>query len=97
MSDRGALFLFSLIVIVACLAVAAWLIVSGQASYVDGLFLLLSCLVVAFAFGLYLRYVIKNAMAATRLAITAKTAPARTEKPAPAAAAATPVIAGKAR
>lgn len=96
MSDRGALFLFSLGVIVACLAVAVWLAVTGQAAYIDGLFLLLSCLAVAFAFGLYVRYIIKSAMAGTPTAATEKSA-AATKKPAPPVPAATEQLAGKTR
>ena len=93
MSDRGALFLFSLIAIVAGLVVAVWLVANGQARSVDGLFLLLSSLVVAFAFGLYVSYVIKSATAATRTPAE-KTAAVATNKPAPAAAQA---VASKAR
>jgi len=97
MSDRGALFLFSLIVIVACLVVAVWLVVNGQAAYVDGLFLLLSCLVIAFAFGLYVRYVINRAMASTRAAATEKVPAAVLEKAAPAVPGGAGQLAGKAR
>jgi len=97
MSDRGVLFVFSLIAIVACLAAAVWLVASGQARYVDGLFLLLSSLVIALAFALYLSYVVKSAMASTRGAAPEKPAPSKTDKPAPAAPAAPPAIAGKAR
>ena len=63
MSDRGILFLFSVVVGIASFAAAAWLLVTGQAGTVDGLFLLLTCLLVAFAFGLYLAFVIRQAMA----------------------------------
>jgi len=97
MSDRGVLFVFSLIAIVACLVVAVWLVASGQARSVDGLFLLLSSLVIALAFVLYMGYVIKSAMAATRAPASEKAVPATAAKPAPAAAAAAPAIAGKAR
>lgn len=62
MSDRGFLFIFSCVVILASLAAAVWLIATGQAATVDGLFLLLTCLSVAFAFGLYLRFMMKSAM-----------------------------------
>jgi hypothetical protein len=97
MSDRGALFLFSLIVIVACLVVAVWLIANGQARYIDGLFLMLSCLVVAFAFGLYVRYIIMNAMTGTRAAATEKAPAAVPEKAAPAVPGGAGQLAGKAR
>jgi len=64
MSDRGVLLLFSLVVILAAASVAVWLIATGQVAYIDGLFLFLCCLVVALAFSLYVRYLIRNAMAA---------------------------------
>ena len=65
MSDRGLLFLFSCAVIVASLGAAVWLIATGQAATVDGLFLLLTCLTVAAAFALYLMYMIRRAMEPT--------------------------------
>lgn len=64
MSERGVLFLFSLCVVMASLVAAAWLVVTGQAAYIDGLFLLLCCLISAAAFSLYLRYLIRKAMEA---------------------------------
>ena len=89
MSDRALLFLFSILATLGALAAAAWLLASGQAGSVDGLFLLLSCLLTALAFGLYIGFVIRNAraQAAAPVAQTAKAsaaAPAQT-KPAPAA------------
>jgi predicted lipid-binding transport protein (Tim44 family) len=65
MSDRGFLFLFSLLMILGGLAAAAWMFVSGQAATVDGLFLTLTALLVALAFGLYVRFMIRRAMEAT--------------------------------
>jgi hypothetical protein len=59
--------------------------------------LLLSCLVVAFAFGLYVRYIIKSAMASTPTAETKKSAVADPKKPAPAMPAESEQLAGKAR
>lgn len=64
MSDRGILLLFSLGVILAALEVAAWLISTGQTAYIDGLFLLLCCLVLVLTFGLYVRYLVRSAMQA---------------------------------
>lgn len=61
MSDRGILFLFSILVTIAALGAAGWLIATGQAAYVDGLFLTLTCLVVAFSFGLYIAFLIRRA------------------------------------
>jgi hypothetical protein len=78
-SDRAILFLFSVLVEIASLAAAGWLLATGQAGSVDGLFLLLTCLLVALAFGLYLAFIIRRAMepeTAPPAAQTAKTAPA---------------------
>jgi hypothetical protein len=88
-SDRAILFLFSVVVEIASLAAAGWLLVSGQAASVDGLFLLLTCLLIALAFGLYLVFMIRRAMepvaapAAAKPAKASASAPAQT-KPAPA-------------
>ena len=62
MSDRGFCFSFSCIVILASLAAAGWLLATGQAATVDGLFLLLTCLLVAAAFALYVMFMIRRAM-----------------------------------
>jgi hypothetical protein len=62
MSDRGALFLFSLFMIVASLGAAAWLFMTGQAGTVDGLFLVLTALLSAAVFALYVKFVIGRAM-----------------------------------
>jgi hypothetical protein len=62
MSDRGFCFSFSCLVILASLVAAGWLLATGQAASVDGLFLLLTCLLVAFAFGLYVMFMIRRAM-----------------------------------
>lgn len=78
MSDRGVLFLFSLLMILASLGAAAWLLVTGQAGTVDGLFLLLTALLNAAVFGLYVKFVIGRAMEAQKKA----------QAPAPASAAA---------
>ena len=73
MSDRGILFLFSLFMIVVSLGVVVWLLISGQAGTVDGLFMVLTALITAAAFGLYVKFVIARAM--------------EVKKPSPAAAA----------
>ena len=79
MSDRAILFLFSVFVEIASLAAAGWLLATGQAGTVDGLFLLLTCLLIALAFGLYLLFMIRRAMepapAPAPAAQTAKTTP----------------------
>lgn len=62
MSDRAFLFLFSLAVVVAALGAAAWLVATYQVGTVDGLFLFSSCTVIALAFGLYLRWMIRSAL-----------------------------------
>ncbi len=77
MSDRGFLFLFSLLMIVAGVAAAAYLFATGQAGTVDGLFLTLTALLLAVCFALYVIYVIRRAMEAAKTAAPAtKTAPA---------------------
>jgi hypothetical protein len=80
MSDRGFLFLFSILMILGGLGAAVWLILTGQALTVDGLFLLLTALLTAVVFGMYAMYVIHRAMAAA----------AQPAKPAPKASAAAP-------
>ncbi|HXA05788.1 MAG TPA: hypothetical protein VNY30_13150 [Bryobacteraceae bacterium] len=62
MSDRGFCFLFSCAVILASLGATGWLLATGQAATVDGLFLMLMSLTVAAAFALYVMYMIKRAM-----------------------------------
>ena len=62
MSDRALLFIFGIIVILVCLGSCAALLINGQAESVDGLFLILMCLSIALAFGLYLMFMIKRAM-----------------------------------
>jgi membrane protein implicated in regulation of membrane protease activity len=62
MSDRGWLFVGSVVIVVAALGCSAWLVATRQAAHVDGLFLLLTSLVVAFAFSLYIFFVIKQAV-----------------------------------
>jgi hypothetical protein len=83
MSDRGFLFLFSVFMIVASLATAVWLGISGQALTVDGLFLVLVALLTALVFLLYVVFMIRRAMDPP-----AKPAPAKAPSKAPAPAAA---------
>jgi hypothetical protein len=64
MSDRGFLFLFSILMIVAGVGAAVWLVLTGQALTVDGLFLVLTALLIALVFGLYIMYAIRAAMQA---------------------------------
>jgi len=66
MSDRGILFLFSIVMIVASLGAAGWLIATGQAGTVDGLFMVLTALIVAASFALYIMFVIHRALEAAK-------------------------------
>jgi Na+-transporting methylmalonyl-CoA/oxaloacetate decarboxylase gamma subunit len=84
MSDRGFLFLFSIFMIVAGIGATVWLFATGQALTVDGLFLVLTALLTALVFALYVMFVIHRAMeaAAKPAAAPAKAAPASPAKPA---------------
>jgi len=62
MSDRVAVFVFSLLLVVGGLIADAWLIVTNQVGSFDGLFLFCSSSVIAFAFGLYIRWFILSAV-----------------------------------
>jgi hypothetical protein len=84
MSDRGILFLFSFLMILGGLAASVWLLATGQAATVDGLFLLLTALLVAASFLLYVAFVIRRAMEVEKPAAPAK-APAAAKTPAVAA------------
>jgi hypothetical protein len=66
MSDRAALFLFSLLMIVVSLGAVVWLFVTGQAGTVDGLFLVLTALLGAAVFALYVKFMIGRAMEAQK-------------------------------
>ena len=73
MSDRVWLFLFSILMILAGLGAAVWLVISGQALTMDGLFLILVALLVALVFALYIKFMIRTAIeAATKAAEPAK-------------------------
>lgn len=98
MPERGLLFVFSVAVIFASLTAAVWLMATGQADSVDGLFLLISCLVLALAFGLYARYLIRSAIETGAPVTTTAKAPAAAEKKAaPPMPVATEQTAGQAR
>lgn len=86
MSDRGFLFLFSIVMILGSLAAAGWLFVSGQAATVDGLFLLLTVLLIALCFALYLKFMIGKAMEPSKAPAKAPAKPAPAAKTAPAPA-----------
>lgn len=62
MPTRGLLFLFSVAIATGTLVVAGWLLTTRQAASFDGLFLFLSSLLVALAFSLYARFLIREVM-----------------------------------
>jgi hypothetical protein len=70
MPDRAFLFLFSLLMIAAGVGATVWLLATGQAGTVDGLFLVLTALLIAAAFGLYVVFLVRRAMAESRPAAT---------------------------
>jgi len=76
MSDRGFLFLFSLAMIAVGVAATGYLIATGQALTLDGLFLILTALLLAAGFALYLAYMVRRAMEAPKPAPPAAKAPA---------------------
>jgi len=87
MSDRGFLFLFSVLTIIGSLAYCGWVIASGQALTMDGLFMLLTALLVAAVFGLYLKFMIGREIEAQKAAgePAKPAAPAKAKPAAPAA------------
>ena len=92
MTDRAILFFFSVLMVIVSLAASAWLLVTGQAGTVDGLFLLLTCLLVAAAFALYLMFMINRAKESLQQAAQPAKGAATAPKAAPkAATSATPV------
>jgi membrane protein DedA with SNARE-associated domain len=70
--------------IVGGLAAAGWLVASGQAGTVDGLFLVLTALLVAVVFGLYVKYMIGRAMEEAKSPLAPQHAKAPNAKTAPA-------------
>ena len=67
MWGRALSFLLSLGFVSVALVVGAWLIAAGELKSFDGLFLFCTCLVIVFAFGLYLRWLIRTAMSEAHL------------------------------
>ena len=67
MWGRAPSFLLSLGCVSAGLAVGGWLIADGEVRSFDGLFLFCVCLVIAFAFGLYLRWLLRTAVSEAHL------------------------------
>ena len=76
MSDRGFLFLFSVLMIAAGAASVAYLVATGQVATMDGLFLTLTALVLAAGFALYLIFLIRRAMETAKPAVLAPAPPA---------------------
>jgi TRAP-type C4-dicarboxylate transport system permease small subunit len=74
MSDRGFLFLFSVLMIALAAAAVAYLAATGQVTTMDGLFLTLTALLLAAGFAIYLIYLIRRAMETAKPA--AQTPPA---------------------
>jgi hypothetical protein len=66
MSDRGYLFLFSVFMVGAGGGSAAYLVATGQAGTVDGLFLVLSALLLALVFALNIMYMLNRAIEAVK-------------------------------
>lgn len=85
MSDRGFLFLFSIFMILAGVASAVYLIATGQAGTVDGLFLVLTALLMAVVFAIYVKYMVGRAMEAEKGPAVPAAKPAAAAKPAKAA------------
>lgn len=71
--------------IVASLGAAVWLFVTGQAGTVDGLFLVLTALLSAAVFALYVKFVIGRAMEAQKKAPAPAAKAAAKQEAAPAA------------
>ena len=87
MTDRALLFLASVAAVAGAIGVTVWLIATGQLGTFDGNFLLVSSMVMALAFGLYLRSMVGNAM---------RTQPPKPEKsPAPSPVELAPVLSSK--
>jgi hypothetical protein len=81
MTDRGVLFLVSVLLIVVSLAATGWLVISGQAHSLDGLFLAHVCLLTAVVFAIY----VWNLIATAREELAKEMAPKPAPKKAPAA------------
>lgn len=67
--------------ILASLGTAVWLGVTGQALTVDGLFLVLTALITALVFLLYVIFAIRRAMEPPAKPVTAKAAAAKSTVP----------------
>ncbi|SRR5579883_3503922 len=84
MYERLAVFLFSVLMAVGSLAGAVWVIATGQAVNMDGIFMLLAFLVFALIFALCIWSLIKGALASALPAAAPAKAAAERAAPAPA-------------
>lgn len=60
MSEQGWLALFSILLIMVSLGGVGWLVATGQAFTLEGLFLVLTFGVIALVFGVVLKYLVGN-------------------------------------
>ncbi len=89
MWERVAVFLFLVAMVAGSLGGAGWLVATGQAASVEGIFLVLVFLVLALVFGVAIYTMIRDAMeaaqpppAASKPAATALAKPAQPTQPA---------------
>jgi hypothetical protein len=73
MSERAISLLLSAIIAAVAVIMGGWLIATGEVSTIDGLFLFCSCVAIAFAFGLYVRWMLRSAMSEAPAALRAGT------------------------
>lgn len=90
MRERIAVFLFSAIMVLGSLAMAGWMIATGQVVDMDGIFLFLVLLLFALVFFICIVSLIKGAMGAAPDAEPVKAAPAAQKAAAAPAAKAPP-------
>ncbi len=85
MLERVGVFLLSMLLVFGSLGLGVWLIAAGQVASVDGIFLLLVCLVFALVFAICAYLVIqaglRAASAAPPAAKTASAPAAKTSRP----------------
>jgi bacteriorhodopsin len=76
MRERIAVFLFSAIMVLGSLAMAGWMIATGQVVDMDGIFLFLVLLLFALVFFICIMSLIKGAIGAAADVAPVKAAPA---------------------
>ncbi|HYM12556.1 MAG TPA: hypothetical protein VEU62_17600 [Bryobacterales bacterium] len=72
MLERLGVLLFSTLLVAGSLAGAVWIIATGQLQGIDGIFLMLVCLVLALVFAIVAHSLVKNAMATATQPAAAK-------------------------